>query len=83
MHYQEEHEYLKGLSNILRNQDIEKVKLNLEELLEYCICNDSLENIVIMQGLNSNPKEVEALRKKLITGSILTNEALKKAAKLI
>lgn len=78
MKYLEERAYLEGLARVIEEKNIDKVKLNIGELLEMSMCESTKDEMDIMQGLLNNLKDVEALGKCLRKGSDLSKNSLMK-----
>lgn len=78
MRYIEERAYLEGLAQVIKEKNIDKVKLNVGELLEMSMCEGTKDEMEIMQGLLANLKDVELLGKRLRKGSDLSKDSLMK-----
>ncbi len=77
---EEKIKFAKEMSWILAQKDIEKIMLNLNELLEFAICQGSEEEAHILKGLCDRPVRVEGLRNNVKYDHGITGESIIQAA---
>lgn len=76
----EERNYLNGLTTILKDENSDKVKLNLAELQRVCFSVEKGEEVTVLSGLLNNFEKTTDLRKSLRKGSKLSRDTLNQIA---